>query len=141
MAIEDLPTLGQLQATPRATPKYELETKLDRAMANKAARLKDARELRAWASAVKGLDHWKDRKTGKRVIKTLSLDPDRAEAHHVAGKDDWAVRYDVRNGICVSLATHLRVTRGQLRIEGTVWFTVQGTRYINARFPVKFRRT
>jgi hypothetical protein len=141
MAIEDLPTLAQLQATPRATPKHELETRLDRAIDHKAARLLDAKQLRTWAREVKTLDHWKDRKTGRRVLRTLSLDPDRAESHHVESRDDWAVRYDVRNGICLSLATHDAITRGQLAIEGTVFFTVKGQRYINARFPVIFVRT
>jgi hypothetical protein len=141
MAIEDLPTLGQLQATPRATPKHELETKLDRAMANKAARLKDARELRAWAFAVKDRDQWKDRKTGRRVRRCLELDADRAEAHHIESKDDWAVRYDVRNGVCLSLATHLRVENNELRIEGTAWFRLGGCRYIDGTHPVTFVRT
>jgi hypothetical protein len=59
----------------------------------------------------------------------------------VVSKDDWAVRYDVRNGICLSLATHDAVTRGQLTIEGTAWFTVKGTRYIDATAPVIFVRT
>jgi hypothetical protein len=141
MAIEDLQTLAQLQAKPRATPKYQLETKLDRAIANKAFRLEDARKLRQWAFDVKVLDHWKDRKTGTRVRRCLELDADRAESHHVVSKDDWAVRYDVRNGLCLSLAVHEAVTRGKYRIEGTAWFTVNGQRYINARFPVTFVRT
>lgn len=139
--IEDLPTLAELQAVPRATPKHQLETKLDRAIASKAARLLDAKKLRDWAFKVKDRDHWKDRKTKRRVLRTLSLDPDRAEAHHIASKDDWAVRYDERNGICLSLATHDAVTTGKLRIEGTVWFRVKGARYIDGRFPVTFVRT
>lgn len=139
--LADLLTLDQVNAVPHATPKRELDTKLDRAIANKTARLNDARALRAWAFAVKTRDQWKDRKTGARVRRCLELDPDRAEAHHIAGKDDWTVRYDVRNGICLSLATHDAVTRGQLVIEGTAWFTIAGTRYIDARFPVIFVRT
>jgi hypothetical protein len=141
MKIEDLRTLAEQQATPRATPKDQLDTRLDRAIANKAARLLDARKLRQWAFDVKTRDKWRDRHTGRRVTRTLSLDPDRAEAHHVAGKDDWAVRYDVRNGLCVSLHTHDAVTRGTLTIEGTVFFRKGGARYIDARFPVTFVRT
>lgn len=141
MPIEDLPTLAEQQATRRATPKHQLKTRLDRAIANKAARLLDAKQLRAWARAVKERDRWTDRRTGRRVLRTLSLDPDRAEAHHLAGRDDWAVRYDVRNGICLSLATHDAVTRGQLTIEGTVFFRKGGCRYIDGTFPVTFVRT
>jgi hypothetical protein len=138
--LDRLLTLEEARLKPSATPKDALETKLDRAIDNKAARLLDAKQLRAWAREVKALDHWKDRKTGRRVLSTLNLDPDRAEAHHVVGKDDWAVRYDVRNGITLSLATHLAVETGKLRIEGTVFFTVRGQRYINAREPVIFVR-
>lgn len=140
-SITDLPTLDQVNALPHATPKGELETKLDRAIANKTARLKDERELRAWAFAVKDRDHWKDRKTGKRVRRCLELDPDRAEAHHIVSKDDWTVRYDERNGICLSLAVHDAVERGKYRIEGTVFFTKNGARYIDGRFAVTFKRT
>jgi len=141
MRIDQLRTLAQQQATPRATPKNALETRLDRAIAHKAARLLDQKQLRAWAFAVKTRDRWRDRKTGVRLRRCLDLDPLRAEAHHLAGKDDQAVRYDVRNGICLSLATHDAVTRGQLVIEGTAWFTVRGTRYIDASAPVIFVRT
>lgn len=141
MPIEDLPTLAQLQATPRALRKDQLDTKLDRAVDNKAARLQDARKLRQWAFDVKVRDKWKDQKTGRRVLRTLNLDADRAEAHHIASKDDWAVRYDLRNGICLSLATHLAVETGKYRIEGTKWFTVKGCRYIDGTAPVHFVRT
>lgn len=141
MAIEDLPTLAQLQATPRATPKHEMETKLDRAIASRAARLEDEKQLRIWARAVKERDHWRDRKTKQRVRRCLELDPLRAEAHHIVSKDDWAVRYDTRNGLCLSLATHMLVERNKLRIEGTVFFRKGGAKYIDGRFPVYFVRT
>ncbi len=139
--IEDLQTLAQVNAVPHATPKGELETKLDRAIASKAARLLDARLLRAWAFAVKDRDHWRDQKTGHRVRRTLSLDPDRAEAHHIEPKSNRATRYDVRNGICLSYATHEAVTHGTYRIDGTAWFVIKGVRYIDATAPVTFVRT
>jgi hypothetical protein len=116
-------------------------TKLDRAIASKAARLLDAKLLRQWALAVKTRDHWKDRKTGKRVFSTKALDPDRAEAHHIEPKSNPVTRYDVRNGICLSLDTHLAVELNRLRIEGTVFFRKDGGRYIDGRYPVTFVRT
>ena len=115
-------------------------TKLDRAVANKAARLLDAQQLRAWARTVKDRDHWRDMKTGKRVFSTKALDPDRAEAHHIEPKANKATRYDPRNGVTLSLASHLAVELGRYRIDGTKWFTVKGQRYINANFPVYFVR-
>ncbi len=115
-------------------------TKLDRAISRKAARLLDAKLLRQWALAVKTRDLWKDRKTGKRVLRTRQLDPLRAEAHHIEPKDDHAVRYDVRNGLCLSFATHEAVELHRLRIEGTVWFRKHGARYIDATHAVYFVR-
>lgn len=115
-------------------------TKLDRAIASKAARLLDAKQLRAWAFAVKDRDRWKDRKTGARVHASRQLDPLRAEAHHIVSKDDHAVRYDVRNGVCLSLETHAAVECHRLRIVGSVFFLKGGTRYIDATFPVSFIR-
>jgi hypothetical protein len=141
MRQAQLPTLADVDAVPHATPKHELKTQLDRAIEKKAARLTDRQKLIAWAFAVKDRDQWRDRKTGVRVLRTRQLDPLRAEAHHIEPKADRAVRYDVRNGLCLSLAIHEAVERGQWRIEGTVWFTVGGCRYIDARFPVIFVRT
>lgn len=142
MPIEDLPTLAQLQATPRALRKDQLETKLDRAVANKADRLEDERKLRRWAFAVKTRDRWKDRKTGRRVLRTLSLDADRAEAHHIEPKGNWVTRYDLRNGVTLSYENHEQVERGVYRIEGTEFFTAEdGCRYIDGTFPVIFVRT
>jgi len=134
----------RLKAMDMADPRLALpkgSSKLDRAVASKAARLLDAKRLRIWARAVKARDRWIDRKTGQRVHATRALDPLRAEAHHIAGKDDPAVRHDVRNGICVSLATHEALTHHRLRIEGTVWFRKGGARYIDATYPVLFVRT
>ena len=113
---------------------------LDRAIAKKAARLADARKLRVWAQAVKTRDLWKDRKTGQRVRSTRQLDPLRAEAHHIVSKDDHAVRYDVRNGVCLSLATHEAITHNRLRIDGTVFFRKGGCRYIDGTYAIYFVR-
>jgi hypothetical protein len=138
--LDRLPTLVDVQRTrPRANPK--LVTRLTRAIAKKAARLEDAQKLRAWARAVKERDQWKDRRTGQRVRRTRELDPLRAEAHHIVSRDDRAVRYDIRNGITLSFESHDLVERHVLRIEGTAWFTVDGVRYIDASYPVRFVRT
>jgi hypothetical protein len=138
--LQHLRTLAEASARPRAERKDQLGTKLDRAIANKAARLLDAAKLRAWARAVKDRDRWQDRKTGVRVLSTRQLDPLRAEAHHIVSRDDHAVRYDIRNGLCLSFATHDAIERFKLKVEGTAWFVVQGQRYIDATHPVIFVR-
>jgi hypothetical protein len=137
--IDQLPTLAEISALPRRMPKPS--TILSRAIAKRQARQLDEKHLRAWGFAVKTRDRWRDRKTGVHVLRTLSLDPLRAEAHHIVSKDDHAVRYDVRNGICLSLQTHVLVERGELVIEGTVFFVTGGGRYIDATHPVHFVRT
>ncbi len=139
--LAQLPTLAELQAQPRARTKRQLGTKLDRAIAKKAARLADLYALRRWAFAVKTRDQWRDRKTGAAVQRSRDLDPWRAEAHHLVSRDDRSVRYDIRNGVCLSFATHYAIERGDYRIEGTRWFSVNGQRYIDATFPVYFVRT
>jgi hypothetical protein len=131
-----LPTLAACRATPCAGPKPS--TRLARAIAKKAARLVDAKKLRAWAKAVKERDCWKDRRTDIRVRSTRELDPLRAEAHHIVSRDDRAVRYDIRNGITLSCESHDLVERHVLRIEGTAFFEVDGVRYIDATHPVRF---
>jgi hypothetical protein len=115
-------------------------SKLARAIAGKAARLEDKKQLRIWADAVKDRDRWTDRKTGVRVRKTRQLDPLRAEAHHIEPKENPDTRYDIRNGITLALHTHELVTHNHYRIEGTVWFYVRGRKYIDGTYPVLFVR-
>jgi hypothetical protein len=139
MGLRDLGTLADAQRTRRATRKRDLPTRLDRAIASKAGRVADRKRLEAWARAVKDRDHWKDRRTGVKVVRTRQLDPLRAEAHHIASRDDRAVRYDVRNGVTLSLESHELVERHLLTIVGTRFFTKRGTRYIDGRYRVIFR--
>jgi len=116
-------------------------TRLDRAIARKAARLLDVKKLRVWAFAVKERDYWKDRKTGVRVRRTRDLDPLRAEAHHIESRDNPDTRYDVRNGITLALCHHELVTHNHYRIEGTVFFKKNGVKYIDGTYAVTFVRT
>lgn len=134
-----LPTLAQVNARPHATPKHQVPTKLDRAVAKKRATSADDRALAAWARKVKERDEWTDQKTGERLKHGGKLDPLRAEAHHIVSRDDKAVRYDPRNGICLSYATHDAVERNKLRIIGTKFFVKRGKRYIDGRHPVVFK--
>lgn len=133
-----VPTLAEVNATRRATPKYALTTKLDRAVEKKAAKREDDQKLAVWAKAVKERDGWKDRYTGKKVKRTRELDPLRAEAHHVEPRENKGTRYDVRNGLCLSFATHDAIEMNRLQIVGTKFFQLNGYRYIDCTAPVKF---
>lgn len=113
-------------------------SKMARAHDAGAAKKADEKQLSAWRREVSTRDKGKDRCTGKRVVKTIALDPNRAECHHVAGRADDAVRYDRRNGILLSLATHCQVEENKLRIVGTKFFTVNGKKYIDCDHAVRF---
>lgn len=140
MSLQDLQTLDETQRTrDRAQPKPDTSS-LTRSIARKGARRLDRDRLIVWAQTVKDRDRWRDRKTRQRVYPTDVVDPLRAEAHHIEPKADKRVRYDPRNGVCLSLATHALVTSGILRIEGTAWFRVKGQRYIDGRKPIYFVR-
>jgi hypothetical protein len=135
-----LPTLAERGRC--ATPKYLVPTKADRARDKEKARRKDDRKLTQWARDVKRLDDWTDRYT-LRFVKPVGrgvsvTHPDAGHAHHIEPRENWDVRYDVRNGITLSFTTHDKVERGKLRIVGTKFFTVNGRKYINGREPVKF---
>lgn len=138
--LERLKTLTAVQRVPRAQPKPPRVTPLDRVLARRVRDREDRERLAEWARRVKDRDRWKDRKTGRRVYPTRQVDPLRAEAHHIEPKADRRVRYDVRNGLCLSLAVHEAVETGNYRIEGTRWFTAGGQRYIDGRYPVIFVR-
>ena len=137
----NLQTLADRSRERYATPKGSVPTKLDRAVEKKAAKREDEKKLAAWALSVKLRDCYKDRYTGRRVKGTrLVLEPDAAHAHHIEPKGNWDTRYDIRNGICLSFATHDAVERNKLRIVGLHYFTVAGKRYLNGSKFVQFQK-
>lgn len=138
--LEHLGTLVEAQNVRRAVPKHALATKLDRAVAKKIARQMDEKQLAAWALAVKERDGWKDRYTDKKVKRTMDLDPLRGESHHCEPRENEDTRYDVRNGLCLSFETHDAVERHRLLIVGTKYFSLNGKRYIDCTYPVRFRK-
>lgn len=142
MSPLNIPTLQDMQATRRATPKYELPSKTEKARAKQKADKDDEQKLAAWGKAVKNRDEWTDRYTGKRLKRTkgLSFDPDAAHAHHVEPRENWDTRHDVRNGITLSFETHEKVEKNQLRIVGTKFFTVNGKRYVDCTHRVRFAK-
>lgn len=113
-------------------------SKADRAYDAGAAKKEDEKQLAVWRRAVGTRDKGKDRCTGKKVLKTIALDPNRAECHHVESRENYDVRYDRRNGILLSLTTHCLVEENKLRIVGTKFFNVNGKKYIDCDHPVRF---
>lgn len=140
--LDRLPTVADMAAA-RAGKPFPKGASPSRLQAKEARDKDDDKKLAVWRDEVFDRDERKCRCCGLKVLRLQIkiLHPRRAEAHHVAGRDDQAVRYDVRNGLTLCLKCHERVTgvvNDKLRIVGTVWFIKGGQRYINAQFPVTF---
>lgn len=137
MAYSNLDSLGYIDQRGRcAEQKSALKTRLD---VKAAADKQDTRKLEVWRGLVYARDKFTCRCCGVKVIRTLNLDPKRAEAHHVKRRDELAVRYDVRNGLTLCLSCHQKVTHYLLRIIATKFFMKGKTRYVNASAPVMFK--
>lgn len=138
----NIPTMQQVQAVRRASQKVPaVKAKLARSVAKTKADREDERKLQAWATSVKDRDEWKDVYTGRPVKRARDvgvIHPQSAHAHHIASRDDLAVRYDRRNGVTLSYESHARVEANELRIVGTRFFIVKGKRYINGDHLVRF---
>jgi ribosomal protein L37AE/L43A len=115
-ALSSLPTLGDLQRTPRATPKDQLPSRLD---TKTAADTDDAKALEQWAKKVRHRDRERCRVCGVKTVRTLALDPKRGEAHHLRPRSCQVTRTDVRNGIWTCLSCHQKLTRHKLFPIGT----------------------
>lgn len=111
-----------------------------RSKAKGKADREDETKLAAWAKAVKDRDQWTDQYDGKPVKSGVSVThPRAAHAHHLEPRANLDVRYDVRNGVTLAFETHAKVEAGEIVITGTKHFTKLGKRYINAKFPLKFK--
>ena len=130
----NLPTLDEVNAVKRATPKHELPSKVDRLKARLAEDREDGRKLSAWSKAVRTRDDYVDRYDGKACAKGLEPHPRRGEAHHIEPRSNWDVRYDPRNGLTLAYENHERLERGELRVVGSRRFTVKGRQYIDGRY-------
>lgn len=119
--------------------KHEMKTRLDEKDAKDKT---DDRELEAWRRAVRHRDEMKCRVCRKKLRVSLELVKNRAECHHIKGRADKAVRYDVRNGLLCCPKCHGLLEHNELVIVGQKkdLFTVDGARYINADCDLEFKR-
>lgn len=135
MAFEHLGTLGD---RPRcAVQKWALKTRLEEHTDKDAL---DVGRLETWKREVYTFAKYRCLCCGITVKRTLKLVANRAEAHHIERRSNKATRYDVRNGVCLCLECHGKVTRFELRIVGVTFFVVQARTYINGRGPLEFRK-
>ena len=139
----NVPYIADVEAIRRGKP---IRKGPSRVSEKDEARKLDEKQLAAFRKAVwrrdKGLCRW----CGVKVLKTITLTAKRGEVHHVAGRDDRAVRYDPRNGILLCRSPcHERVTGtvgAKVIIVGAKFFTVNGLarRYIDAGAKVRFSK-
>ncbi len=140
MGFLNLPTLAEMQAQRRATPKGSEPSRLQK----KTAEAKDERkEEAAWKKAVWTRDGGQCRWCGRVCRKCLDLVPDRGEVHHVSGRVVRAIRWDRRNGLLLCAADHERITgrvAEKFLIHSKHTFVVDDIAYINADRKVYFKR-
>lgn len=116
-------------------------TKRDALLAKDAARTARRMSEAIWRKAVDARDA-KDgfvcRWSGKKIARTIELRPDRAERHHLESRRNRSTRFDVRNGILVSLSTHQRFEAHELTvIAGQTFHAADGNQYWNADAPLQ----
>lgn len=78
----------------------------------------------------------------RKVVPQLALAPERLEVHHIAGRADRAVRWDVRNGVVLCCECHEKITKHVIAILQAAkhLFTVGLKTYINANKPLTFKK-
>lgn len=132
-----LPTLAERPAGPQPKPSASrLAVKVEKAK-------RDTRWLHAWRHDVQERDNMRCRCCHVKVVRlsVQTLHPRRAECHHLAGRDDIAVKYDSRNGVCVCAMCHEKITgkvNEKIVITGDHTFVKDGRRYLNADYPLTF---
>lgn len=131
------PSLLDRQQERYAKAKHEIPTRL----AEKTADDKDEkRDERLGRKAAIKRDGKICRCCQRVVVAQLELAANRLEVHHVAGRADQAVRWDVRNLIVLCQECHSKITERRLWIlqAARFLFKIGATTYINASKKVTF---
>ena len=82
-----------------------------------AARKLDEKELAKWRAAIWKRDEGKCRVCGRRVKRTLSLDPLRGEVHHVRGRNVTPEnRYSVAHALLLCKSCHDKAGRREVKV-------------------------
>jgi 5-methylcytosine-specific restriction endonuclease McrA len=138
-AFDQLGTLVDAQKTRRATPKYAIPSRLDEKTQD--ARVEKAAE-KAWRKGCIARDGKICQHCRRKVIQQLALAPERLEIHHIKGRADRVVRWDVRNGVVTCHQCHSKLTRHQLfivQIAAHLFTAENGKTYIDASKPIEFK--
>jgi hypothetical protein len=125
--LDGLPTLGEVQATRRATPKPA-----PRVLRRQTRKDDVAAKEQAFRDAVWTRDQRRSRASGTPLVRAHA-DPDkRGEVHHLRKRGSYpAGKYDVANGCLLSATEHALAEAWPPRLE------IRGT---NANEPLTFVR-
>ncbi len=137
--VRGLPSLAQMQALRRATPKGAAPSRLEERQAERKTAAKQEAEFR---QAVRTRDRGRCRCCGRAVITTIALDSRQAQVHHIHGRGK-GLRYEVRAALVLCLECHQRVTgmigKPKLFIEATKTFLCRSRRFTDANYRINFR--
>ncbi len=128
--LDSLPTLAEVNAKPRSCWKHDIEQRSDK-------NAKDDRQDKAaegrWKREIWKRDKHLCRCCDKHVEKSLDLMPNRGECHHLAGRADKSVRWDVRNGILTCHDCHEAIEHNEIAV-------LQGRTYLDGDKKLKFKK-
>ena len=133
--LDALPTLTDRAGHACPKPVRILDTRITQ---NRLADL-------AWHNCIRLVDErdgWRCRVCHGRVVKTLTVCPERAEHHHLVQRSRApGLRADPRNVVLVCAIDHGRLTRHELEPFGLAAdrFVVHARAYLNADAPLIFR--
>jgi hypothetical protein len=143
MGFSDLPTMAQVEANRRGKTFFKGETpsRLDERKADD--RDEEAAE-KAWRKGCIKRDGKVCQCCGRKVVPQLALAPERLEVHHITGRADRVVRWDVRNGVVLCFECHHEKIGRYLIIivqAAKHLFTADnGKWYINANKKIEFKK-
>jgi hypothetical protein len=142
MGLSDLPTMAQVEANRRGKTFFKGETpsRLDERKADD--RDEEAAE-KAWRKGCIKRDGKICQACQRKVVQQLALAPERLEVHHIVGRADRVVRWDVRNGVVVCCECHEKLTRHLLfivQLAKHLFTADNGKTYIDANKKIDFKK-
>jgi 5-methylcytosine-specific restriction endonuclease McrA len=128
MSLKRLPTLAQARSKPQAMPKDQLKTRLDQKTAQRRA------DDKAEADCIRSVwyrDRGHCRICGIKAVKTLTLQNNRGEVHHLVGRRDRATRFLLSNLLLVCRRCHVKLTKHELALWQAERTTVDASEPFN----------
>lgn len=132
-----IPTMAEIEALRRGKPIEKGKSRLESKADEKKYTIVDER---AFTTTVWTRDKNRCRCCERKVLKTLSLVPERGEVHHCNGRRG-DLRFEDRAALLLCSTCHGRVTgriNDRLFVVPTRKFLLHGESFTDARFPVRF---